>query len=146
MSETEPESTPTALPATPLFATTRWTVVLKAGDTQSPEHSDALLQLCQTYWYPLYAFARRQGASPEDAQDLTQEFFARLLAKNYLGRADPDKGKFRWFFLGAFKHFLSHERDRAQAEKRGGRHVHVSLEGASAELRYQLEPRTNVTP
>src|SRR5436190_10856266 len=114
--------------ASPIFATTRWTMIVNAGDAGSPKHSDALKQLCQTYWYPLYAFARRQGIGPEDAEDLTQEFFARLLERNYLDTADREKGKFRWFFLGAFKHFLSHERERARAEKRGGKKVHIALE------------------
>lgn len=120
--------------------------MLRAGDDQSPEQSDALGQLCASYWYPLYAFVRRQGASPDDAQDLTQEFFTRLLQRNYLDRADREKGKFRWFLLGAFKHFLSHQREHARAAKRGGGQATVSLDEMAAAKRYQLEPQTNLTP
>jgi RNA polymerase sigma factor (sigma-70 family) len=130
----------------PIFATTRWTVVLNAGDARSAEPAGALAQLCQTYWYPLYAFTRRQGASVEDAQDLTQEFFARLIERNYLDQADRNKGKFRWFLLGALKHFLSNQRERERAVKRGGRIVHIPLDEIMAEKRYQLEPSTNLTP
>src|SRR5215831_11110236 len=86
------------------FVTTRWTIVLNAGRTDSTQAASALEKLCQTYWYPLYAFIRRQGHSPEDAQDLTQEFFARLIAKNYLGDVDRSKGKFRSFLLASLKH------------------------------------------
>ena len=103
-----------------IFATTRWVVVLNAGEAPSAQQADALAQLCQTYWYPLYAYTRRQGASVEDAQDLTQEFFARLLERNYLDRADPNKGKFRWFLLGALKHFLSNQRERARPSSAAG--------------------------
>ena len=129
-----------------IFATTRWAVVLNAGGAASAQQADALAQLCQTYWYPLYAFTRRQSASVEDAQDLTQEFFARLLERNYLDRADPNKGKFRWFLLGALKHFLSNQRERARSLKRGGRVVHIPLDEITAEKRYRLEPSTPLTP
>ncbi len=130
----------------PAFATTRWGVVLEAGRTPSPQQADALGQLCQSYWYPLYAYARREGASVEDAQDLTQGFFARLLERNYLERADPNKGRFRGFLLGAFKHFLSNQRERAGAFKRGGGVVHVPLDEVTAEKRFQHEPSTTLTP
>ncbi|MBI2946411.1 MAG: sigma-70 family RNA polymerase sigma factor [Verrucomicrobia bacterium] len=146
MSDTHDSTTTASLPQSPIFATTRWTVVLHAGNEHSTRHLDALALLCRSYWYPLYAFARRQGASPHDAQDLAQEFFARLLERNYLDRADPDKGKFRWFLLGAFKHFLSHERDRERALKRGGDRVHISLDELAAEQRYHLEPATQLSP
>ena len=146
MSETREDLTSTAEARSPVFATTRWTVVLSAGETPSAQQADALAQLCQTYWYPLYAYTRRQGASVEDAQDLTQEFFARLLERNYLDRADPNKGKFRWFLLGALKHFLANQRERARALKRGGRVVHIPLDDITAEKRYQLELSTPVTP
>jgi RNA polymerase sigma-70 factor (ECF subfamily) len=135
-----------ALQQSPVFATTRWTLVLNAGDAQSAQNVDALGQLCRIYWYPLYAFIRRQGANPADAQDLTQEFFARLLERNFLDRADRNKGKFRWFLLGAVKHFLSSQRERERAAKRGGGQVHLPLDQILAEERYQLEPATTLSP
>ena len=144
MNENTESSTVIGLPRTPIFATTRWTVIVSAGDEHSPQQADALSQLCQTYWYPLYAFARRQGASPHDAEDLIQEFFARLLERNYLDRADPNKGKFRWFLLGALKHFLSNQRERERTAKRGGNQIHIPLDQIVAEKRYQLEPSTNL--
>src|SRR5438067_593071 len=104
----------------PQFALTRWSVVLAAGESESAGAKDALENLCRSYWPPLYAFVRRQGHSPADAQDLTQEFFARLLAKNYLGAVDPAKGRFRSFLLASMKHFLANEWDKAKAAKRGG--------------------------
>jgi RNA polymerase sigma-70 factor (ECF subfamily) len=146
MQEGQKTAHQSGLAETSIFATTRWTLVLQAGNDQSPQHSDALGQLCAIYWYPLYAFVRRQGANPADAQDLTQEFFARLLQRNYLDRADREKGKFRWFLLGAFKHFLSHQREYERAAKRGGGKAHISLDEMAAEKRYQLEPRTDLTP
>jgi len=146
MSAEDDTTHPVNLPAMPIFATTRWTVVLNAGDAHSSQHDDALAQLCSTYWYPLYAFIRRQGASPHDSQDLTQEFFARLLARNWLDQADREKGKFRWFLLGALKHFLAHQRERESAAKRGGGKRHIPLDDILAEKRYQLEPSTQLTP
>lgn len=115
------------------FAATRWTVVLTAGKGQSR----ALEELCRTYWYPLYAYVRRRGYEPHDAEDLTQEFFARLLAKNYLADVRREKGKFRSFLLAALKHFLANEWDKARAQKRGGGQTFVSLD---AETRYLREP------
>ena len=146
MNESQEQTTTAGLPQSPIFATTRWTLVLKAGDAASGEQADALAQLCQTYWYPLYAFIRRQGSSVEQAQDLTQGFFARLLERNYLDRADRDKGKFRWFLLGALKHFLSNQREHDRAAKRGGTTIHLPLDEILAEKRYQLEPSTDLTP
>jgi RNA polymerase sigma-70 factor (ECF subfamily) len=122
------------------FATTHWSIVLAAQRSDPGRAHAALSKLCQTYWYPLYAFVRRQGRSPEDAQDLTQEFFARLLAKNYLAEVAREKGKFRSFLLAALKHFLANEWDRAQAAKRGGGQVLISLDDTDAESRYRLEP------
>ena len=122
------------------FEATRWSIVAAAGAADSQRAQRALEHLCSAYWYPLYAFVRRQGHSPHDAQDLTQEFFARLLARNFLGDADPAKGRFRSFLLGALKHFLSDEWDRARAQKRGGGQQPISLDAESAETRYQLEP------
>jgi RNA polymerase sigma factor (sigma-70 family) len=119
----------------PLFTTTHWSVVLAAANEATPEAATALEQLCRTYWYPLYAYVRRRGYSPEDAQDLTQEFFLRLLRKHYLGQIDPDKGKFRSFLLAAINHFLANEWDCAKALKRGGRLEFVSLDQGSAEQR-----------
>jgi len=118
------------------FATTHWSVVLAAGQQESPEASEALERLCCTYWYPLYAFVRRQGYSAPDAQDLTQEFFARLLQKNFAGMAQPGRGKFRWFLLSSLRHFLTNEWDRAKAQKRGGGSRSIPLDEAEAESRY----------
>ncbi len=102
------------------FATTHWSMVVSAGGARSSEASRALATLCENYWFPLYAFVRRTGYSADDAQDLTQEFFVRLLAKNYLAVADRSAGRFRSFLLGAMKHFLAKEARRQAAQKRGG--------------------------
>jgi RNA polymerase sigma factor (sigma-70 family) len=128
----------------PVFATTRWSEVLAAGQEKSARAQAALAHLCETYWYPLYAFVRRQGHSPHDAQDLTQEFFARLLQKGYLQAADPEKGRFRTFLLVVLKRFLANEWDRARAQKRGGGQVHVPLDTDLAERRYQVEPQADI--
>jgi RNA polymerase sigma factor (sigma-70 family) len=128
------------------FATTHWSLVLAAAGAENPHDRDALANLCQVYWYPLYAFVRRQGHRPHDAQDLTQEFFLRLLEKDYLGDVDRSKGKFRSFLLAALKHFLSKERARANTLKRGGRHTLLPLDALSAEDRYRREPEDNATP
>ncbi len=125
--------------AQPLFATTHWSVVLATADRQSPEAAAALERLCATYWYPLYAYVRHRGHSREDSQDLTQEFFCRLLRKNDLAQVDPRKGKFRSFLLAAINHFLANEWDRAQTLKRGGQVTFLSLDEAQAEQRYQGE-------
>jgi RNA polymerase sigma-70 factor (ECF subfamily) len=123
-----------------VFATTKWTRVLLARNPDSLEAREALGQLCQTYWYPLYAFMRRSGYAREDAQDLAQDFFARLLSQEWLARVDPRKGRFRSFLLAALKHFLANEWDKQRALKRGGGHQFVSFDGASLEARYELEP------
>jgi RNA polymerase sigma-70 factor (ECF subfamily) len=102
--------------------------------------------LCRLYWYPLYAYVRRRGHGAQDAEDLTQEFFARVLAKDYLASVDRSKGKFRSFLLASLKHFLANEWDRSHAQKRGGGQVILPLDGASAETRYGLEPAHDVTP
>ena len=102
------------------FATTHWSIVVAAGDAHREEASDALSELCETYWHPLYAYVRRRGYSAPDAQDLTQGFFARLLEKQAIQVADPERGKFRSFLLASIDHFLANERDRARAKKRGG--------------------------
>jgi RNA polymerase sigma factor (sigma-70 family) len=121
------------------FTATHWSVVLAAGEQQSSPAAQALETLCRTYWYPLYAYIRRRGYGPEDAQDLTQEFFRRLLQKNYPAQADRTKGKFRSFLLLTLNHFLSDEQERARARKRGGRQVIVALNGLNPEDRYRLE-------
>jgi RNA polymerase sigma factor (sigma-70 family) len=128
------------------FATTRWSQVIAAGRAQSAASRDALSGLCEAYWYPLYAYVRRWGYGPDEAQDLTQEFFARLLEKHYLRDADPMRGRFRSFLLASLKHFLSNERDKAAAVKRGGRATIVALEVETAEGMYQLEPPDADTP
>jgi RNA polymerase sigma factor (sigma-70 family) len=124
----------------PLFATTHWSVVLAAANEENPGAAAALERLCCTYRYPLYAYVRRDGHSPEDAQDLTQEFFARLLARNSLAQVAPQKGKFRSFLLAALRHFLSDQRDWVRTVKRGGRVQILSLDAQEAEDRYRFEP------
>ncbi len=128
------------------FATTRWSVVLAAGDENTPGAREALARLCDIYWYPLYAFVRRWGHTADDAQDLTQEFFTRLLEKHYLGDVRPERGRFRSFLLASLKHFLLNERDRVLAQKRGGGQRPVPLEGETAEGRYLREPCEPSTP
>jgi len=128
------------------FKTTHWSVVLSAGQRGTPESDRALATLCELYWYPLYAFVRRLGHSAQDARDLTQEFFARLLEKNYLQAADRERGKFRSFLLTAFQRFLSRERERAGARKRGGGRKMISLDIETGEDRYRLEPSHTWTP
>jgi RNA polymerase sigma factor (sigma-70 family) len=122
------------------FTTTHWSVVLAAGETTSPAAQQALETLCRAYWYPLYAYTRREGYTPHDAQDLTQAFFARLLEKDYLASVQREKGKFRSFLLACLRHFLSDERDRARAQKRGGGQALVSFDEQVAENQYRLEP------
>jgi DNA-directed RNA polymerase specialized sigma24 family protein len=129
-----------------MFATTHWNVVLAAGQPESPEAALALEQLCRTYWYPLYAHVRRQGRTPEDSQDLTQAFFAHLFRQDFLHGLGSDKGRFRSFLLACLNHFLSDERDRAQAAKRGRGHPVISLDAQLAERRFREEPSDGVTP
>jgi DNA-directed RNA polymerase specialized sigma24 family protein len=129
----------------PVFATTRWSVVLNAAQPDAPEADNALAELCRLYWYPLYAHVRRFGYDPHTARDLTQEFFARLLEKNYLSAADRRRGRFRAFLVTAFKCFLANEWDRAMAQKRGGGNQPVWLDALSAEERYRYEPVDTLT-
>jgi RNA polymerase sigma factor (sigma-70 family) len=124
----------------PVFHTTRWSVVVAAQQQGSPDAVAALETLCRTYWYPLYAYVRRSGHAPADAQDLTQEFFSRLLEKEWLNAAAPERGRFRNFLLVAMKRFLAKEWHRKQAQKRGGEYAFVSLDAAEAEQRYASEP------
>ena len=127
------------------FATTRWSLVLAAGNPSSPQSAAALAALCETYWYPLYAYVRRRGHDADDTQDLTQAFFARLLEKNDLAAAERERGKFRSFLLTSLKHFLSNEWDRVHAKKRGGGRTPVSIDFGAAEGRYHLEPSHELT-
>jgi RNA polymerase sigma-70 factor (ECF subfamily) len=129
-----------------VFATTHWSVVLTAGQRELPQAAEALEKLCRAYWYPLYVYGRRQGNSPEDAQDLTQDFFSRLLDKNYLAKADRDRGKFRTFLLGSLKNFLVNEWKRAGRLKRGGGLEFFSIDANAAEDRYAAEPATEFNP
>ena len=127
------------------FPTTRWTLVVAAADPRQHESRAALISLCEGYWYPLYTYIRRRGYPADQAQDLTQEFFARMLDGRYLDRADPEKGRFRAFILTSLKFFLADEADRNRAQKRGGGNV-LSLEISSGEERYQRDPAHNETP
>ncbi len=120
--------------------------MLAAGRGNTRQADVALEELCRTYWYPLYAYVRRQGHSREDAEDLTQGFFARLLEKNYLEGITSDKGKFRSFLLVALKRFLANEWDRANRQKRGGGVMPLSLDWQDAETRYQINPADNLSP
>lgn len=122
------------------FTTTHWSVVLAAGLSDSPRTEEALERLCQTYWYPLYAYVRRQGHDDETAKDFTQSFFARFLEKNYIAQVQRERGKFRSFLLASLKHFLSDEWDKARAQKRGGGQKVLSLDDTTGEGRYRLEP------
>src|SRR5271163_4710995 len=116
------------------FPATRWTLVIAAADPQRKDARSALVSLCEGYWYPLYAYVRRRGYPADQAQDLTQEFFIRLLEGRYLDRADPEKGRFRSFLLTSLKFFVADEEDRYRALKRGGGAV-LSLEFSSGEER-----------
>jgi RNA polymerase sigma-70 factor (ECF subfamily) len=128
------------------FTTTHWSVVLAAGHSAHPDAQEALEGLCRAYWYPLYAYIRRRGQSPEEAQDLTQEFFARFLEKKYLRRADPTRGQFRAFLLTALKHFLANEWKKAHRQKRGSGLPVLSIDAAVAEQRYAAEPVEETNP
>src|SRR3954454_5422557 len=127
------------LPGSSRFPTTRWNLVVAAGDPHRKEAGSALVSLCENYWYPLYAYLRRRGHPADQTQDLTQEFFIRVLEGRYLDRADRDKGRFRSFLLTSMKFFVADEEDRQHAQKRGGGVV-LPLEISSAEERYQREP------
>jgi RNA polymerase sigma-70 factor (ECF subfamily) len=130
----------TEKPAVRHFATTHWSIVLSAGRSDSIHVRDSLEALCRTYWHPLYSFIRRKGFSPADAQDLTQDFFTRLIEKDWQADLDRKKGKFRSFLLASLCHFLSNEIDKSKAQKRGGGRIFISIDGESAETRYRLEP------
>jgi RNA polymerase sigma factor (sigma-70 family) len=121
-------------------------MVLEAGRHSSPQAKEALATLCRVYWYPLYVFIRRQGFAADESGDLTQEFFVRLLEKEFLAGVDRGKGRFRSFLLAACKHFLSNQRDRARTKKRGGAREFISIDLDHAENRYRLEPADDLTP
>jgi RNA polymerase sigma-70 factor (ECF subfamily) len=128
------------------FATTHWSVVLAAGSPSSSHYQEALNTLCRTYWFPLYAYLRRNGYDTHQAEDHTQAFFTYLLEKRGLRVADPEKGKFRSFLLATLKHFVGDERDRARAKKRGGGRKILSLDFDKAETWYALEPAHQLSP
>ena len=128
------------------FATTHWTAVLAAGRQKTPESDAALEELCRTYWFPLYSYVRRRAHSKEDAEDLTQGFFARFLEKNYLAGLSAQRGRFRAFLLAALKHFLANEGDKAKCFKRGGQAPHLSLDWATADARFQIATPAEASP
>jgi RNA polymerase sigma-70 factor (ECF subfamily) len=132
--------------ASRVFATTHWSVVLAAGHGQPAPAQRALETLCRAYWYPIYAYVRRKGYKPEEAQDLTQEFFAQLIAREHFRLADRNKGKFRGFLLSTLDYFLAREWTRAHRQKRGGQFTFISMDEHPPEERYQLEPADRETP
>src|SRR5688572_8997318 len=134
-------NSPAAGQAAGRFATTRWSIVVSAGGRPDlPEAREALAALCHAYWYPLYAFLRRQGTPADDAQDLVQAFFAELLEKNRLEAADPERGRFRSFLLASLKHFQTNAWRKASAQKRGGGAPALSLDLEAGERRFAREP------
>lgn len=128
------------------FATTRWSLVVCAGRRSSPDSERALAELCRVYWYPVYAYVRRRGAGREDAEDLTQGFFARLLKGDDLRHLDAQRGRFRAFLLASMKHFLANARDHGLRRKRGGGVTHVSWDWEQADERFQLEGAVGDSP
>lgn len=128
------------------FVTTHWSVVLAAGDVSHSGAQAALATLCEAYWYPLYAFVRRSGYDSDRAQDVTQDYFADVLERQALRGLDPAKGRFRAFLLASLRHFLSHERDRTRAAKRGGGVTTLSIDQDHAEQRFDLEAADTLTP
>jgi len=138
--------TESAAGGSPVFATTQWTIVLAAGDPGHPQATAALEQLCRTYWYPVYAYVRRKGRIAAEAEDLTQEFFSRLLGRGFPAGVQREGGKFRSYLLRALDHFLVNEWRRDNAVKRGGGTTTFSLDGVDAEARYRLEPQDIATP
>src|SRR5262245_10141327 len=133
-------------PSRGTLPTTSWSLILSAARGSDTRAKSALATLCQTYWYPLYAYMRRQGHSTTEAEDLTQGFFARLIEKRYLGDFVPSRGRFRTFLLAALRHFVANERDYAHAQRRGGGQPVLSLDFGDAERRFQFEPAIDLTP
>ncbi len=142
----KPDGSMSGRPPVQVFATTRWSQVLAAGDGNATISREALTDLCQTYWYPLYAFVRHKGHSPQDAEDLTQEFFLRLMEHDWVARADRSKGRFRTFLLTMLTRFLANEWDKASRQKRGGHLRKLSLTFEDAERRFSREPVDPCTP
>jgi len=128
------------------FPTTRWSLIVSCRQRPTANSHEALASLCNAYWYPLYVYVRRQGKSVEDAQDLTQGFFARLLEKHYIEDFNRERGSFRTFLVAAFRHYVTNERERERAQKRGGDQPPMTLDLQEAEQRYRLEPSHNLTP
>jgi RNA polymerase sigma-70 factor (ECF subfamily) len=144
-SESSDASTDSGETRRPVFATTHWSVVLAAGGSETTRAQEAMGRLCQCYWYPLYAYVRRRGCQPQDAEDLTQEFLTRLLQRKSLANLTQEGGRFRSFLLKSLNHFLTDEWRRASTQKRGGGRL-VSLDAASAESRFRLEPVDERSP
>ncbi len=140
-----PSSRPSTAPGD-IFATTHWTVVLAAGKQSTPQSDRALEELCRAYWFPLYAYVRRRGHTKEDAEDLTQAFFARFLEKNYLAGLSAERGRFRAFLLASLKHFLANEWDKSQRQKRGGKVTHLSLNWQTADTQFQVAATAEPSP
>lgn len=133
-------------PAGDIFATTRWTVVLAAGRRGTPVADNALEELCRNYWFPLYAYVRRRGHAKEDAEDLTQAFFARFLEKNYIEGLNAERGRFRAFLLAALKHFLANEWDKSRRQKRGGGIANLSLDWQTADTQFDIADTSAPAP
>ena len=127
------------------FATTQWSVVVAAGEVEGRDSRTALAQLCESYWYPLYAYVRRHVNDVSEAQDLTQAFFSHLLERRAISKADRNRGRFRIFLLASLKNFLANQREKARAEKRGGGKAELSLDFDSGESRFQIEPAHDLT-
>ena len=143
---TSEHSTPASTAPGDIFATTHWTVVLAAGKRSTPQSDRALEELCRTYWFPLYAYVRRRGHTKEDAEDLTQAFFARFLGKNYLAGLSAEHGRFRAFLLAALKHFLINEWEKSQRQKRGGGVTPLSLDWQTADTQFQIAATAEPSP
>src|SRR5882724_3876122 len=143
---TSEHSTPASSAPGDIFATTHWTVVLAAGQRHTPQSDGALEQLCQTYWFPLYAYVRRRGHNKHDAEDSVQAFFARFLEKNYLAGLSAERGRFRAFLLASLKHFLANEWDKSQRQKRGGGMPHLSLDWQTADTKFQVAATSEPSP
>jgi RNA polymerase sigma factor (sigma-70 family) len=143
---TSEHTTPAGSSPQDTFATTHWTAVISAGQRATPQSENALAELCGNYWYPLYAYVRRRGYSREDAEDLTQSFFARFLERNYLDGLSSEKGRFRAFLLASLKNFLANEWHKSRRQKRGGVTPPLSLDWQSADTRYQIDIPDHLTP
>ena len=137
---------PPGRPSPGQFPSTHWSRVVAAGDPGTPEAQEALATLCNAYWYPIYAYIRRRGHGPEAAQDLTQDFFAYLLERDLIAKADPGRGRFRSFLRGVCANHLGNLRDRSNADKRGGGLPVLSIDASDAEGRYAREPAHELTP